>query len=116
VPRTRQDAIRCGTVAGAYAARKNCRALFSRGNSRDLVVLAQDPFKADPSELLKIQLPPQPALVARQNKKSSQPACPRARNNPCRTGCQRSKAVPSRAVLDVLRGEHAASPCSLETV
>jgi hypothetical protein len=55
----------------AYAAGKNGRARFSRGNWRDLVVLAQDPFKADPSELLKIRLPPQPALVARQNKKSS---------------------------------------------
>jgi len=30
----------------------------ARGNWRDLVVLAQDPFKADPSEMLKIRLPP----------------------------------------------------------
>jgi hypothetical protein len=114
---TRQDAVRCGTVAG-YAARKNGRALFSRGNSRDLVVLAQDPFKADPPELLKIQLPPSTGARGSAEQKvidclSQSVLRPK---RPCRTACQRSTAVSSRAIRDLLRGKNAASLCSLETV
>jgi len=54
---TPQDAIRCGTVAGAYAAFEEELKDFiqPRHNSRDLVVLAQDPSKADPSKLRKTQ-------------------------------------------------------------
>jgi hypothetical protein len=70
-------------------------------------------FKADPPELLKIQLPPQPMLVARQNKKSStvSSSLSSGPKRPCRTRCQWSRAMPSRAILDVLRGENAASLC-----
>jgi hypothetical protein len=95
----------------AYAAGKNGRARFSRGNWRDLVVLAQDPFKADPSELLKIRLPPQPALVARQNKKSSMVSVGLSSgpDRSCRTGWQWSKAVPSRAILTF--SEEKTLPC-----
>jgi predicted amidohydrolase YtcJ len=54
---TLQEAIRCGTVNGAYAAfEENRKGAIQPGQLADLVVLSQDPFKADPSELLKIQV------------------------------------------------------------
>jgi len=54
---TLQEAIRCGTVNGAYAAfEENLKGRICPGQLADLVVLAQDPFKADPSELLKIKV------------------------------------------------------------
>ena len=52
-----QEAIRCGTSNGAYAAfEEGVKGSLQPGQVADLVVLAQDPFKADPSELLKIQV------------------------------------------------------------
>ena len=54
---TLPEAIRCGTVNGAYAAfEEDLKGSIQPGQLADLVVLAQDPFKADPSELLKIQV------------------------------------------------------------
>jgi predicted amidohydrolase YtcJ len=52
-----QEAIRCGTVNGAHAAfEEDLKGSIQPGQLADLVVLVQDPFKADPSELLKIQV------------------------------------------------------------
>src|SRR5256714_15581751 len=52
-----QEAIRCGTVNGAYAAfEEDLKGSIQPGRLADLVVLAQDPFKAEPSGLLKIQV------------------------------------------------------------
>ena len=54
---TLQEAIRCGTLNGAYAAfEEDLKGSIQPGQLADLVVLAQDPFKADPSELLKVQV------------------------------------------------------------
>ncbi|MGC2185593.1 MAG: amidohydrolase [Terriglobales bacterium] len=54
---TLQEAIRCGTLNGAYAAfEEDLKGSIQPGQLADLVVLSQDPFKADPSELLKIQV------------------------------------------------------------
>ena len=54
---TLQEAIRCGTVNGAYAAfEEDLKGSIQPGQLADLVVLAQDPFKKDPSELLTIQV------------------------------------------------------------
>jgi predicted amidohydrolase YtcJ len=54
---TLPEAIRCGTLNGAYAAfEENLKGSIQPGQLADLVVLAQDPFKTDPSELLKIQV------------------------------------------------------------
>jgi len=54
---TLPEAIRCGTVNGAYAAfEEDRKGAMQPGYFADLVVLSQDPFKADPSELLKIQV------------------------------------------------------------
>jgi predicted amidohydrolase YtcJ len=51
------EAIRCGTVNGAYAAfEENIKGKISPGQLADLVVLAHDPFKTDPSDLLKIKV------------------------------------------------------------
>jgi len=51
------EAISCGTVNGSYAAfEENLKGMIVPGQLADLVVLAQDPFGADPSELLKIQV------------------------------------------------------------
>jgi predicted amidohydrolase YtcJ len=51
------EAISCGTVNGSYAAfEENLKGRIVPGHLADLVVLAQDPFEADPSELLKIQV------------------------------------------------------------
>jgi hypothetical protein len=54
---TLPEAIRCGTVNGAYAAfEEGLKGSIQPGQLADLVVLSQDPFKTDPSELLKIQV------------------------------------------------------------
>ena len=54
---TLPEAIRCGTVNGAYAAfEEGIKGSIQPGQLADLVVLSQDPFKAAPSELLKIQV------------------------------------------------------------
>ena len=54
---TLQEAIVCGTVNGAYAAfEEDLKGSIQPGQLADLVVFAQDPFKADPSELLKIRV------------------------------------------------------------
>ncbi len=54
---TLPEAIRCGTVNGAYAAfEEDLKGSIQPGRLADLVVLAQDPFKTDPSELLKIHV------------------------------------------------------------
>ncbi|MBZ5650776.1 MAG: amidohydrolase [Acidobacteriia bacterium] len=54
---TLQEGIRCGTINGAYAAfEEGLKGSIQPGQLADLVVLAQDPFKTAPSELLKIQV------------------------------------------------------------
>jgi predicted amidohydrolase YtcJ len=54
---TLPEAIRCGTVNGAYGSfEEDWKGAIQPGQLADLVVLAQDPFKAEPSELLKIQV------------------------------------------------------------
>jgi predicted amidohydrolase YtcJ len=54
---TLQEAIRCGTVNGAYASfEEDLKGSIQPGQLADLMVLAHDPFKADPSELLRIQV------------------------------------------------------------
>ena len=51
------EAIRCGTVHGAYASfEEHLKGSIQPGQLADLVVLDQDPFKTDPSELIKIQV------------------------------------------------------------
>jgi len=52
-----EEAIRCGTVNGAYASfEENLKGSVQPGQFADLVVLDQDPFKTDPSELVKIRV------------------------------------------------------------
>jgi len=54
---TLPEAICCGTVNGAYAAfEEDLKGSIQPGQLADLVVLAQDPFKTDPSDLMKIQV------------------------------------------------------------
>ena len=54
---TLQEAIFCGTVNGAYAAfEEHLKGRIQAGQLADLVVLAQDPFKTDPSELRKLEV------------------------------------------------------------
>jgi predicted amidohydrolase YtcJ len=51
------EAIRCGTVHGAYASfEEPLKGSIQPGQLADLVVLDRDPFKTDPSELIKIQV------------------------------------------------------------
>jgi len=51
------EAIRCGTVNGAYAAFEELiKGSIQPGQLADLVVLAQDPFKTEPSKLVGIQV------------------------------------------------------------
>jgi len=51
------EAIRCGTVNGAYAAfEERIKGSIQPGQLADLVVLAQDPFKTEPSKLVGIQV------------------------------------------------------------
>jgi predicted amidohydrolase YtcJ len=61
---TLQEAIRSGTVNAAYAAfGEHLKGRICPGQLADLMVLAQDPFKTDPSELLKIEV--ERAMVGR---------------------------------------------------
>src|SRR3984893_13913789 len=54
---TLEEAIRCGTVHGAYGSfEEDLKGSIQPGQLADLVVLAQDPFKAEPSELVKIHV------------------------------------------------------------
>lgn len=54
---TLEEAIRCGTVNGAYASfEEERKGAIQPGQLADLVVLDQDPFKTDPSALVKIQV------------------------------------------------------------
>lgn len=54
---TLEEAIRCGTVNGAYASFEEQRkGSIQPGQLADLVVLDQDPFKTDPPALVKIQV------------------------------------------------------------
>jgi hypothetical protein len=52
---TVKEAIRCGTVHGAYASfEEKIKGSIEPGKLADLVVLGQDPFKTDPSSLVTI--------------------------------------------------------------
>ena len=52
---TIEEAIRCGTINGAYASfEEEIKGTIEPGKLADLVVLGQDPFKADPSSLINI--------------------------------------------------------------
>jgi len=52
-----EEAIRCGTVNGAYAAfEEEIKGSIQPGQLADLVVLKQNPFKTDPSELTKVRV------------------------------------------------------------
>jgi predicted amidohydrolase YtcJ len=54
---TLEEAIRCGTINGAYAAfEEDLKGSIRPGQLADLVVLDRDPFQTDPSELIKIQV------------------------------------------------------------
>jgi predicted amidohydrolase YtcJ len=50
-----EEAIRVGTIYGAYASyEENSKGSIEPGKLADLVVLGQDPFKVDPMELINI--------------------------------------------------------------
>ena len=52
-----EEAIRCGTVNGAYASfEEDIKGAIRPGQLADLVVLQKNPFKTEPSELLKVQV------------------------------------------------------------
>ncbi len=54
---TIEEAIRCGTVNGAYASFEDgMKGSIQPGQLADLVVLKQNPFETDPSELIKVQV------------------------------------------------------------
>jgi predicted amidohydrolase YtcJ len=54
---TLEEAIRCGTLNGAYASfEDNVKGSISPGKLADLIVLDQDPFKTDASALMKIKV------------------------------------------------------------
>jgi hypothetical protein len=54
---TVEEAIRVGTIHGAYASyEENLKGSIEPGKLADLVVLGRDPFKVDPSELIKIPI------------------------------------------------------------
>ena len=54
---TIEEAIRCGTVHGAYASFEDgVKGSITPGKFADLVVLAQDPFKTDPSALKNVSV------------------------------------------------------------
>jgi predicted amidohydrolase YtcJ len=54
---TVEEAIRVGTLHGAYASyEENLKGSIEPGKLADLVVLGRDPFKVDPSELIKIPI------------------------------------------------------------
>ncbi len=50
-----EEAIRCGTINGAYASfEENIKGTISAGKFADLIVLGRDPFRSDPMSLLTI--------------------------------------------------------------
>ncbi len=50
---TLEEAIRVGTMHGAYASyEENLKGSIEPGKLADLVVLGRDPFKTDPSQLV----------------------------------------------------------------
>lgn len=50
-----EEAIRCCTANGAYASfEERIKGYIQPGHLADLVVLAQDPFKTEPSKLVDI--------------------------------------------------------------
>ena len=52
---TLEEALRCGTINGAYASfEENIKGSIEPGKLADLVVLTQDPFKTEPSALTEI--------------------------------------------------------------
>jgi predicted amidohydrolase YtcJ len=52
---TVEEAIRCGTVNGAYASfEENIKGTIAPGKLADLIVLGRDPFRAAPASLLSI--------------------------------------------------------------
>jgi predicted amidohydrolase YtcJ len=52
---TLEEAIRCGTLNGACASfEENIKGSITPGKLADLIVLKQDPFKTDPSALMKV--------------------------------------------------------------
>jgi predicted amidohydrolase YtcJ len=54
---TLPEAIRCGTLNGAYASfEENLKGSIQPGRLADLVVLDKDPFKTDPAALLQIKI------------------------------------------------------------
>lgn len=59
---TVEEAIRCGTINGAYASfEENIKGSISPGKLADLIVLGRDPFRADPASL--INLPVERTMV-----------------------------------------------------
>jgi predicted amidohydrolase YtcJ len=54
---TVEEAIGCGTINGAYPSfEEHLKGSIEPGKLADLAVLGEDPFKADPSELVKIPI------------------------------------------------------------
>ena len=54
---TLEEAIRCGTINGAYASfEEHIKGSITPGKFADLIVLDHDPFKTDPSALISIQV------------------------------------------------------------
>ncbi len=54
---TVEEAIRVGTLHGAYASyEENLKGSIEAGKLADLVVLGRDPFQVDPSELIKVPI------------------------------------------------------------
>jgi predicted amidohydrolase YtcJ len=52
-----EEAVRCGTLNGAYASfEEQIKGSLTPGKVADLVVLAQDPFKTEPSLLINIKV------------------------------------------------------------
>jgi predicted amidohydrolase YtcJ len=54
---TLEEALRCGTLNGAYAAfEERIKGSIQPGQLADLIALDRDPFKTDPSELRTIKV------------------------------------------------------------
>jgi hypothetical protein len=54
---TVEEAIKVGTINGAYASfEENSKGSLEEGKLADLVVLGRDPFKEDPSTLITIPI------------------------------------------------------------